>query len=149
MRLQPHGYYAWRRLHVQGQIGPVFFGLVSIVPTLLLDLPWWLPLAIWAVFAALAVPVAQEAYRNLGHGLTEEHVISGHGALMRQREVLERGGIIGWVVRQTIFQRRLGLATLVATTAAGPESVTIDDVPYDVALAVAREATPHLFADLP
>lgn len=147
--LRSHGYYAWRRLQVQGQIGPAFFALVSIVPVLLLDLPWWLPLLVWVVFAGLAVPVAQEAYRNLGHGLTPGHVISGHGALMRQREVLERGGIIGWVVRQTVFQRRLGLATLVATTAAGSESVTIDDVPYDVALALAREATPQIFADLP
>ncbi len=147
--LQPHGYYAWRRLQLQGQISPVIAALASVAPTVLLDLPWWVPLLVWLVLAGLAVLVAQEAYRNLGHGLTEGHVISGHGALMREREVLERSGIIGWVVRQTIFQRRLGLATLVATTAAGSESVTIDDVPYDVALAVAQEATPHIFADLP
>lgn len=149
LQLQPHGYYAWRRLQLQGQISPVVFALVSIAPTLMFDLPWWIPVLVWLVLAGLAVLVSQEAYRNLGHGLTEGHVISGHGALMREREVLERGGIIGWVVRQTIFQRRLGLATLVATTAAGSESVTIDDVPYDVALAVAQEATPHIFADLP
>ena len=75
------------------------------------------------------------------------HLVSGSGALARRRTVLERDGVIGWVVRQTYFQRRAGLATLVATTAAGGERVEIVDVPYDAAVAVAAEVTPGAVGD--
>ncbi|MEZ5098062.1 MAG: PH domain-containing protein [Nocardioides sp.] len=66
------------------------------------------------------------------------------GALSRERTALERDGIIGWVIQQTYFQRRRGLATLVATTAAGGEKVEVTDVRLPVAVALADEATPGL-----
>jgi putative membrane protein len=48
------------------------------------------------------------------------------------------------VLTQSFFQRRRGLATLVATTAAGSEQVTVLDVPVHLAVALADSATPGM-----
>jgi putative membrane protein len=58
--------------------------------------------------------------------------------------VLQRGGIIGWNLHQSWFQRRAGLVTLVATTAAGRQAYEILDVPEPVAVALAAETVPGL-----
>jgi putative membrane protein len=92
--------------------------------------------------ALRGVLTAELAYAALGHALTPEHLVSQHGAYTLAREALERDGIIGWVLRQSLFQRRAGLATLVATTAAGSERVEIVDVPLGAAVALAGAATP-------
>jgi putative membrane protein len=55
-------------------------------------------------------------------------------------------GIIGWNLRRSFFQRRVGLATLVATTAAGRQQYAVQDVPLEEALAVADRALPDLLA---
>ncbi len=66
------------------------------------------------------------------------------GSLNRRREALETDGVIGWNLRATWFQRRVGLTTLVATTAGGRQSVTALDVPERDALVLARAAHPRL-----
>ena len=58
------------------------------------------------------------------------------------RTVLETDGIIGWALTETWFQRRAGLADLVATTAAGAEKVVVRDVPRTRAIELADTATP-------
>jgi putative membrane protein len=55
-------------------------------------------------------------------------------------------GIIGWNLRRSFFQRRAGLATLVATTAAGRQRYAVEDVPLDEAVRVAERALPDLLA---
>ncbi len=64
----------------------------------------------------------------------------------RRRTILETDGIIGWVVSQTLFQRRVGLANLIATTAAGAERVLISDIPLGRAIEVADAATPGVLS---
>ena len=66
------------------------------------------------------------------------------GSLVRRRVMLSRDGIIGWNVRQSFFQRRSGLATLIATTAAGHQRYAIVDVELAEALRVADSALPGL-----
>lgn len=146
--LYRHGPAARRRCHIRAQWATLFFTVGAFVATRWLDLPWWLPVVVFLGWGLLSVVLAEAEYRNLGHGLTDQHVMSGHGTVGKKREVLERAGVIGWVIRQSYFQRRLGLATLVATTAAGPESVSIRDIPLDQAVAVATEATPEAFAEV-
>ena len=51
-------------------------------------------------------------------------------------------GIIGWTVRQTLFQRRAGVATLVAATAAGVKRYELIDVPADIAWSIAATTSP-------
>ncbi|MDN5894500.1 MAG: PH domain-containing protein, partial [Nocardioides sp.] len=109
--------------------------------------PWWVAAVVLLPLAALGAAVAELAYRHLGHALTSEHLVAGSGSLSRTREVLERDGVIGWVVSQSWFQRRRGLSTLIATTAAGAEKVTVLDVPLDVAVRFADRATPGMLTD--
>ena len=92
----------------------------------------------WCCWPPPGVATGVASYRHLGHALAPDHLVSGAGALQRSRTVLERDGIIGWVVRQSWFQRRVGLATLVATTAAGPESVVVVDLPLAQAVRARR-----------
>jgi len=69
-------------------------------------------------------------------------LITRHGSLDRDRDCLEAPGIIGWTVRQTLFQRRAGLATLVAATAAGKKRYEVIDVPLDRAWELIDTVTP-------
>ena len=57
---------------------------------------------------------------------------------------MQRTGIIGWNLQQSWFQRRAGLVTLVATTAAGSQAYAAVDVPEHLAIALADEAVPGL-----
>ena len=63
---------------------------------------------------------------------------------MRRRCVLAAEGIIGWNVERSFFQRRAGLATLTATTAAGHQHYDVQDVEIGEALRVAEELLPGL-----
>lgn len=144
--LHRHGPYARRRCYIRNLRTTLFFTVAAMVAVYVVEMPTWLPVAVFFGFGVLAAGFAEAAYRNLGHGLTQQHLMSGHGTLGRKREVLERAGVIGWVIRQSYFQRRVGLATLVATTAAGGESVRIFDIPLDQAVAMAHGATPETFA---
>jgi putative membrane protein len=111
------------------------------------DLTWWWLGAIAVGLLDLAAAVGEASYRHLGHALGEQHLVAGSGTLARVRTVLETDGIIGWVVDQSWWQRRIGLADLTATTAAGAEKVVVRDVRLDVAVALADAATPGLLAD--
>jgi 23S rRNA (cytidine1920-2'-O)/16S rRNA (cytidine1409-2'-O)-methyltransferase len=75
--------------------------------------------------------VARDRYAGLGHHLTPEHLVVRSGSFVRRRDVVQRTGIIGWNVRSSWFQRRVGLAHLTATTAAGKQGYTAFDVPVE------------------
>jgi putative membrane protein len=140
--LRRHGAAARRRRHLRAQWPAL--ALVITVTTLALRFDWprWLPLlALLAV--PLAASVAEGAYRNLGHLLTRDHLAAGAPSVGVARTVLERDGVIGWVIQQSFFQRRRGLATLVATTAAGSERLVVVDVPLPRAVALAAAVTPE------
>lgn len=86
--------------------------------------------------------LALDRARALGHWVGDGWLLARAGSLERRRDCLAAEGIIGWTVRQTIFQRRAGVATLVAATAAGVKGYRVLDVPADWAWAVAAEASP-------
>jgi len=58
--------------------------------------------------------------------------------------MLTREGIIGVTLQRSFFQRRAGLTTLTATTAAGRQAYAVPDVPDAEALAVCDTAMPGL-----
>ena len=66
------------------------------------------------------------------------------GSLVRRRTVLTRDGIIGWNLRQSFFQRRAGVVTVEATTAAGRQRYAAEDVPAELAVRLADRALPGL-----
>ena len=104
-------------------------------------------LGVAPVLAVAAVALGVDRYRSLGHAVTAEHLVTRHGSLDRQRVVLDREGIIGWKVEQSFFQRRAGVATLVATTAAGRQHYDLVDVTVDRAYEVLAEVSPDLLAE--
>jgi putative membrane protein len=91
-----------------------------------------------------ALLLARDRAASLGHALVDDHLVARSGSLDRRREALAVRGVIGWNLRASWFQRRAGLTTLVATTAGGPQAVTVLDIPLGTAVALAHEAMPDL-----
>ncbi|MFJ5226070.1 PH domain-containing protein [Streptomyces sp. NPDC088400] len=96
------------------------------------------------VLLPVAVLLALDAYRNLGHGLSGEYLVTRSGSMGRTTAALQRDGVIGWTVKQSVFQRRAGLLTLTATTAAGSGAYHVRDAAQGEGLAFAAEAVPGL-----
>ena len=146
-----HGPRARRRYHLRGLRGAVALALVVALGVWLLDtwdvdLPMWLPVPVLVVAVPVAAFSAELRYRRLGHTLTEHYLVSATGTFTASRTALEADGIVGWRVHQSFWDRRAGLAQLVATTAAGNEQVLVPDVPLGEAVAVAATGTPHMLA---
>ncbi|HEX3592088.1 MAG TPA: PH domain-containing protein [Pseudonocardiaceae bacterium] len=128
----------------------------AVLPSLLLVLALWLahewggwPTWLWVASCAvpvLAVPVAVNRYRNLGHALTPRYLVSRSGSFDRRTVALQRDGIIGWKVRSSFFQRRVGLTSLTATIAAGRGAYHVLDMTDSDAVRLAEEAVPGLLA---
>jgi putative membrane protein len=108
----------------------------------LLDLDWLGPVALALV--PLAALVGWDRYRSLGHQLTGGFLVARSGSLVRRSVALQRGGVIGWTFRQTIFQRRAGLVSLEAVTAAGRGGYTVLDIGAADAVDLADATVPDL-----
>jgi putative membrane protein len=91
---------------------------------------------------ACCVFLASDRVRALGHRVDGRWLVAGAGSLERRRDCLATAGIIGWTVRQSLLQRRAGVATLVAATAAGAKRYSLIDVPENQVWAVAAQASP-------
>jgi putative membrane protein len=142
-RLTRHGAWALRRRCTR-----LLMLWVPVLGALLLlwrlaGLPAWT----WELWLALVLPgaaLAVDRYRSLGHTVAGGSLVTAYGSLVRRRCVLSCDGIIGWNLHRSFFQRRAGLATLVATTAAGQQEYRIQDVDLPEALRVAGDAVPGL-----
>lgn len=137
--LREHGPVA-RRRRLFRALGPVLVVLTAAATLGGFDLvSWW-----WTAAAALLLPaslwVARDRYRRLGHALTGQHLVMRSGSLAGRHVALDLDGVIGWTVSQSFFQRRQGVASLVATTAAGSQAYVVLDVPEPVAVALALRA---------
>jgi putative membrane protein len=113
-------------------------------------------LVLGGLLAVVALPVAVllalDAYRGLGHGSRGRYLVVRAGSVRRSTAVLARDGVLGWTVKQSVFQRRRGLATFTATTAAGSGAYSIRDADAAEGLAFAVEAVPGVleaFASAP
>ena len=142
--LVEHGPKAHRRAWFRQLRNALDVIVVAAVAAWWFDVRWWWVAGLAVVLLAVAAAVGEASYRHLGHALHGAHLVAGSGTLARIRTVLETDGIIGWVVSQSWWQRRIGLADLTATTAAGAERVVVRDVRLDVAVALADRATPGL-----
>ncbi|HXA59004.1 MAG TPA: PH domain-containing protein [Streptosporangiaceae bacterium] len=95
-----------------------------------------------AVLALLCVPLGYDRYRQLGHGADGVHVSVRSGTLSRRHAVVEHRAVVGWRLRQSVFQRRLGLATLVVAVGAGEGGYAAIDLAESDAIALAARITP-------
>ncbi|MET9020185.1 PH domain-containing protein [Actinopolymorpha sp. NPDC004070] len=141
--LVPHGPQAVRRRFTRA------LGLTALLVLALAalhevaGLPAWVWQA-WLVLLPCAALVAADRARSLGHALRDGVLVCRFGSLVRRRNVLTCDGVLGWNLRQSFFQRRVGLTTLVATTAAGRQHYEIPDVDTAEAVRVADAAVPGL-----
>jgi putative membrane protein len=117
-----------------------------VLGVLLLDVLLQLALATAVIGVPVAVLLALDAYRALGHGRTGGYLVVRSGAVRRSTVALQVRGIIGWTVKQSVFQRRAGLATVLATTAAGAGGYAMLDVGTGVGLDAADATVPGLLA---
>ncbi|MGY2063822.1 PH domain-containing protein, partial [Nocardia gipuzkoensis] len=104
VELVSHGPRARRRRYVRTLTPVALLAVVLIAISLAgSGLPAW----IWVILAllfAVAIPLAEDRYRGLGHAVLHAGptwLITRHGSLDRDRDCLEAPGIIGWTVRRT------------------------------------------------
>jgi putative membrane protein len=144
--LRAHGPSARRRRYVRA------LGVTLLVLSILLAIgliegwPW--PLALLALVMVPAALLAEDRYRSLGHLLTHGHLVVRSGSLVRRRVAIKQDGVIGWKMRRTFFQRRLGLMTLTAATAAGRQGYRIIDVDLAEAESVIAVCSPGVLDGL-
>ncbi|WP_410613487.1 PH domain-containing protein [Amycolatopsis sp. lyj-109] len=121
-------------------LGPVL--VLLVLGALLTDVLLVLGGLLAVVALPVAVLLALDAYRGLGHGSRGRYLVTRAGSIRRGTAVLTRDGVIGWTVKQSVFQRRRGLATFTATTAAGSGAYAIRDAAAGEGLEFAAAAVP-------
>ena len=141
--LTRHGPRASLRRYTRAGTVSTILILIVLAFVLLAGVPGW---AFWTALALLPIGLflATDRAANLGHALTDDWLVSRHGSLVRRRYVLRTDAVIGWNLTTSLFQRRVGLTTLVATTAGGRQRYSVPDVGDAEALRVARTAVPSL-----
>ncbi len=140
-----HGPAARRRRWTRAMAGALVVPVAVLVAAIATPVPLWAVLPTLILIPAAAV-LAMDRYARLGHGLTDGHLVVRSGSLRGRRDMVQRTGIIGWNLQQSWFQRRVGLVTLVATTAAGEQAYAAIDIPEATAIALADAAVPGLVA---
>ncbi|WP_277681900.1 PH domain-containing protein [Saccharomonospora azurea] len=111
---------------------------------------WWTDVLYWVaaggalVLYPLGWAMAASAYRNLGHGVSGDHVVVRSGVFVRRTRVIRRASIIGWNLSQTPMQRRVGLATLTATLASGDGTCPVIDIALADVPRFAQQVVPGL-----
>ncbi len=142
-QLRSHGRIALRRRLTRTLLPAILLSLLLIGGWLQAGLPGWLALASLAL-PLLAVALALDRYRNLGHDVLPGYLLTQFGSLNRRRVMLQTDAVIGWNLRESFFQRRAGLATLTATTAAGRQGYRITDLDRGQAAELANAVVPGL-----
>ena len=139
--LRRHGPAATRRRWTRAMMLPIALGAGLAVATAVYEVPQWCWPA-WAAVTAGAALLAADRVRALGHRVDAAWLTARTGSWEQRRYAISTDGIIGWTVRQSWFQRRAGVATLIAATAAGVKAYRVIDVPAEWAWSVAATASP-------
>ncbi|MCW2685479.1 MAG: putative rane protein [Mycobacterium sp.] len=139
--LRAHGPSAARRRWTRALVLPVVLLVAVVAVALTAGVPGWL-WPVWVMLTVCCALLAADRVRSLGHRVDGRWLVARAGSLERRRDCIAAAGIIGWTVRQTLFQRRVGVATLVAATAAGTKRYQVIDVPAELAWSIAGTASP-------
>jgi putative membrane protein len=137
--LQAHPPAARRRAVVRAVV-PGVLVLVAGAP-LTATLGWWEVLVAGAVLTVLGVPVGLGRYAALGHAAGPRSLAVRSGWFLRSHTVLQRRAVVGWQVHQSPFQRRAGLATVLACVGAGSGGYAAVDLAAEEAAGFAEGAS--------
>lgn len=143
--LVPHGTRARRRRITRSLGAALIIAGVAVLLRVVGAREWVLIVAVLSV--PLSIPLALDRYRSLGHTLVDGYVVTRLGSVVRRHSAIACDGIIGWNTRSSLFQRRVGLTTLTATTAAGKQGYRICDIDTVDALRFVDAASPGLLAE--
>lgn len=138
--LRRHGRAAVRRRWSRALMGAAVPAGVLLAWGLLVELPWLAALAV--VPLLLAVPLTVDRCRSLGHAVVGEYLVTRSGSISRRTTAVQRSGVIGLTTRRSFFQRRAGVATVRAATAAGSEHYDVVDVTDEIADELAEALLP-------
>jgi putative membrane protein len=141
--LERHGPRATRRRYTRALTVVVVLILLVLALRWLIDGPAWMWQAA-LVLVPIGLALAVDRARQLGHALVDGWLVTRQGSFVRRRSTLAGDGIIGWNLHRSFFQRRAGLATLTATTAAGRQHYEVLDIELGTAIGLADATTPGL-----
>ncbi|MFW3169774.1 PH domain-containing protein [Geodermatophilus sp. CPCC 206100] len=142
--LRPHPPAALRRRLVRAVSGGLLVTAAGGV--VLSTLGWWWLLVAGGLLTVLGVPLGIGRYSALGHRAGPRSFSVRSGWLVREQAVLQRRAVVGWQVRQSVFQRRMGLATVVACVGAGSGGYAAVDMAADEVAAFTAAASSGTWA---
>ncbi|MEU6779637.1 PH domain-containing protein [Nonomuraea angiospora] len=125
--------FPWALLAVASAVGIWATGMIL----------WWVLLVFALLLAGVGIPLGLDRYRSLGHGYDGLRVAVRSGSLRRSHAVIERRAVVGWRLRQTWFQRRAGVLTLIAGVGAGKGGYSAIDVSVAQGTTFPGEVTPE------
>jgi putative membrane protein len=141
--LRPHPPAARRRRLFRAIAPWLAVTMAGTIPALVTGLwEWWVPPSLALVLAVLGIPLGLDRYRSLGHTYDGTRLSVRSGAIRRSQAVIERRAVVGWTIRQTWFQRRAGVLTVIAGVGAGTGGYAALDVAEATGPAFAAEVTP-------
>ncbi|MEU4210553.1 PH domain-containing protein [Streptomyces sp. NPDC026206] len=147
--LHPHPRAALRRRLVRALV----WGVLPVT-VVLAALGWLLTpvllycAALWtAVAAPVALALAHDAYRSLGHGVRGRHLLVRSGTFGRRTVALDRDAVLAWTFTDTLFSRRAGVVTVTAAVAAGEDGYRIRDMSAQGAVGFAEFAVPGIVSE--
>jgi len=108
---------------------------------------WW-AITIPLVLAALAVVVARDRFRQLGHGYDGRRLTLREGSLRRRWSELDPSGIVAYDLRSSPGQRRAGVCTVTVHLGQGAGSRRALDAGEGQAAALLAALEPRLLAPL-
>jgi putative membrane protein len=142
--LEAHGPAARRRRIARALSSAVVAAAAALLLWMYGEISLVLALVTIAALGVAGLALGVDRYRNLGSAVKDGRFIVSRGSLLRRRDVVADDGVIGWVVQASFFQRRAGLVTLNAATAAGSQHYGALDVPAARALALVAATNPGL-----
>ncbi|KYH45657.1 PH domain-containing protein [Branchiibius sp. NY16-3462-2] len=134
--IAPHGPVATRRRYTRALWPTLVVVLALVLAATLGPLPLWVAYAAPILLPAAGL-LAWDRARRLGHTIAGDYLVSRTGGLGGATHVVRTDGTVAVVVRQSIFQRRQGVASVELATAAGEQGYTVLDVTSDRATELA------------
>jgi len=103
---------------------------------------WYVAAVAAVVLALLGIPLGLDRYRSLGHAFDGARLSVRSGSLRRTQANLEGRAVVGWTIRQTWFQRRARVITVIAGVGAGSGGYSAIDTGESQGVDFAASVTP-------